>query len=208
MLAAASTFTQSGNLGAALDVVLDIDQARYRVVALSDIVSVEARTGSDGASHHGKGRRSCGLIKPERCCAVSYAWSRIAAAWLVVGDYTAASTATDNIANASLRTHLLARIAAAYVRVGETAQAARFTRRATRWLTPDPARSTGYESYPISRSPTIATALAAFRLTVDIAGDHGAMGARKRWPRLPPSCSNCGELESEAALWISLSSRS
>jgi len=67
---------------------------------------------------------------------VSYAWSRIAAAWLVVGDYTAASTAADNIANASLRTQPLARIAAAYVRVGETAQAPRFTHRATRYSTP------------------------------------------------------------------------
>ena len=126
---------------------------------------------------------AAGAIKPGRDYAVSYAWSRIAAAWLIVGDYTAASAAADNIASASLRTHALARIAAAYVRVGETAQAAQFTRRADAlvdtiaspldrvWVLCDIALAD-------DRDGARGAAIAAFRLAVDIAKAITAPWAR------------------------------
>ena len=176
LLAVANAFAQAGDLGTALDVALDVDQARYQAVVLSDIASIEARGERATAARATMARavEAAGAIAPGREYAVSYAWSRIVASWLVIGDNAAASEAADNIASLSLRAHALARIAAARARAGETAAAARIARRADAlvdtipspldrvWVLCDIALAD-------DRDGAHGAALAAFRRALDIA---------------------------------------
>ena len=102
-----------------------VDEARYRVLVLADIASLQTRAGHAAAAHATMAEAvvTAGEITAERDFGLSYAGNRIARAWIDVGDAIAALDAAAQIENPGLRAHALALIAVAQARIGAPAAA-------------------------------------------------------------------------------------
>ena len=124
-IAVAIAFARRGDYATAAAHAATVDEARYRVLVLADIASLQTRAGHAAAAHAtmAEAVATAGEITAERDFGLSYAGNRIARAWIDVGDAIAALDAAAQIENPGLRAHALALIAVAQARIGAPAAA-------------------------------------------------------------------------------------